>query len=98
MTTQATQGKSGESRVVVSGEEASEEPLRASVRAALKRYFKDLNGHRPAGLYQMVLNEVEQPLLETVMSYTRGNQSQAAVILGINRNTLRKKLKQHGLD
>jgi Fis family transcriptional regulator len=98
MTTQATQRKSEQSRIVVAGEETNDEPLRASVRTALRRYFKDLNGHRPAGLYQMVMSEVEQPLLETVMSYTRGNQSQAAAILGINRNTLRKKLKQHGLD
>jgi Fis family transcriptional regulator len=98
MTTQTTQGKSRESRIVFAGEESSEGPLRASVRTALKRYFKDLNGHRPAGLYELVMNEVEQPLLETVMAHTRGNQSQAAAILGINRNTLRKKLKQHGLD
>jgi Fis family transcriptional regulator len=64
---------------------------------ALKDYFRTLNGHRPGDLYEMVIGEVERPLLKTVLDYTEGNQSQAADILGINRGTLRKKLRQHGL-
>jgi len=64
---------------------------------ALENYFRTLNGHRPGDLYEMVIGEVERPLLKTVLDYTEGNQSQAADILGINRGTLRKKLRQHGL-
>ncbi|NIR61657.1 MAG: DNA-binding transcriptional regulator Fis [Gammaproteobacteria bacterium] len=73
------------------------QPLRECVRAALQRYFAQLGDHRPSGLYSMVIGEVEAPLLETVMHYARGNQTCAAEILGINRSTLRKKLKEHGL-
>ncbi len=72
--------------------------LRECVELAVDRYLKDLEGHAPENLYQMVMTEVERPLLASVLSYTRGNQSQAAAALGINRNTLRKKLKAHGLD
>ena len=64
----------------------------------LKKYFKDLNGHKPGELYDLVLGEVEPPLFQTVMDYTQGNQSRAAQILGISRSTLRKKLKSYGLD
>lgn len=74
------------------------QPLRACAEAALQKYLSELNGHNPSGLYQMVLDEVEYPLLKTVMDYTGGNQSRAAEVLGINRSTLRKKLRQHGLD
>lgn len=72
-------------------------PLRDLTEEALKKYFKDLNGHRPAELYGLVLGEVEHPLFKTVLDYTDGNQSRAAEILGINRATLRKKLKQYHL-
>jgi len=72
-------------------------PLGEFTEEALRRYFRDLNGHRPAELYGMVLGEVERPLFRTVMDYTEGNQSRAAEILGINRATLRKKLKQYQL-
>ncbi|MEW7980918.1 MAG: DNA-binding transcriptional regulator Fis [Candidatus Sedimenticola endophacoides] len=68
------------------------------VRDALKSYFRQLAGHAAADLYQMVITEVELPLLETVMEHTRGNQTKAAALLGINRSTLRKKLATHGLD
>lgn len=77
--------------------EAQSQPLRACAEAALKRYFNDLNGHVPANLYSMVVSEVEEPLLRAVLEYTRGNQSRASEILGINRSTLRKKLRAHGL-
>ena len=72
-------------------------PLRAHAERALSDYFASLNGHRPAHLYDMVLREVEEPLLRAVLDYAAGNQSRAAVILGINRGTLRKKLRELGL-
>lgn len=73
-------------------------PLRESVRDAMTSYFKQLDGHTAANIYQMVLAEVEQPLLETVMSHTEGNQTRAAEMLGISRSTLRKKLALYDLD
>ena len=72
-------------------------PLRNHAERALSDYFTSLNGHRPAHLYDLVLREVEEPLFRVVLDYAQGNQSRAAVILGINRGTLRKKLKQLGL-
>ena len=67
------------------------------VRGALQAYFKDLDGAEPHGLHQMVIDAVEKPLLETVLLQAEGNQSKAAEWLGINRNTLRRKLLQHRL-
>jgi Fis family transcriptional regulator, factor for inversion stimulation protein len=72
-------------------------PLRTHAERALSDYFTSLNGHRPAHLYDLVLREVEEPLFRVVLDYAEGNQSRAAGILGINRGTLRKKLKQFGL-
>jgi Fis family transcriptional regulator, factor for inversion stimulation protein len=72
-------------------------PLRNHAERALSDYFTSLNGHRPAHLYDLVLREVEEPLLRVVLDYAQGNQSRAAGILGINRGTLRKKLKEFGL-
>jgi Fis family transcriptional regulator len=72
-------------------------PLRKHTEEALNLYFKSLNGDRPGDLYDLVLGEVEEPLFKVVMDYTQGNQSQAAGILGINRGTLRKKLKTYSL-
>lgn len=72
-------------------------PLRNHAERALSDYFTSLNGHRPAHLYDLVLREVEEPLFRVVLDYAEGNQSRAAGILGINRGTLRKKLKQFGL-
>jgi Fis family transcriptional regulator len=65
---------------------------------ALRSYFRNLNGHKPANIYKLVLGEVEPPLLASVMDYTKGNQTLASDILGINRATLRKKLKQYRLN
>ena len=76
---------------------ARELPLRNHTERALHDYFAALNGHSPGQLYDMVLREVEEPLFRTVLDYAAGNQSRAAVILGINRGTLRKKLRQFGL-
>ena len=67
--------------------------LKESTETALQEYFKTLNGNAPNGLYKLVINEVELPLIEVVMTFTNKNQSQAAEILSINRSTLRKKLK-----
>ena len=64
---------------------------------AMRSYFKSLNGHKPADIYRMVLGEVEPPLLRAVMEYTEGNQTLAADMLGLNRATLRKKLRQYDL-
>lgn len=72
-------------------------PLRKHTEEALQQYFKSLNGDRPGELYDLVLGEVEEPLFKAVMDYTDGNQSQAADILGINRGTLRKKLKTYSI-
>ena len=72
-------------------------PLRKHTEDALSLYFDSLNGDRPGDLYTLVLGEVEQPLFKAVMDYTQGNQSQAAGILGINRGTLRKKLRTYSL-
>ena len=72
-------------------------PLRKHTEEALQLYFRTLNGDRPGELYDLVLGEVEEPLFRAVMDYTEGNQSQAAGILGINRGTLRKKLKTYSL-
>jgi Fis family transcriptional regulator len=63
----------------------------------LDKYFKDLNGHKPGELYDLVLGEIEHPLFTSVLEYTDGNQSAAAEILGINRATLRKKLRHYQL-
>ena len=72
-------------------------PLCKHTKDALDIYFATLNGDRPGDLYDLVIGEVERPLFEAVMDYTQGNQSQAAGILGINRGTLRKKLKTYSL-
>lgn len=72
-------------------------PLRAMTAEALDSYFATLNGHKPGRLYELVMREVEEPLFKAVLEYAQGNQSRAADILGINRGTLRKKLKTYGL-
>ena len=76
---------------------AQAQTLRDSVSIALNNYFQHLDGQSVNDVYQMVLSEVEAPLLEEVMKYTRNNQTKASVLLGLNRGTLRKKLKQYGL-
>ena len=67
------------------------------VRETLTQYFKDLNGTEPHSLHDMVIHTVEKPLLDVVMRQAEGNQSKAAEWLGINRNTLRRKLLEHRL-
>lgn len=71
--------------------------LRESVEQALQKYFAHLDGQQASDVYNLVLSEVEAPLLETVMRYVQGNQTRASEVLGLNRGTLRKKLKQYDL-
>lgn len=71
--------------------------LEACVHAQLDRYFSDLDGESTGCIWQMVISAVERPMLESVLMRAGGNQSRAADMLGINRNTLRKKIEQHGL-
>ena len=71
--------------------------LSECVRRSLARYFRDLDGEAPHAIYAMVLCCVEKPMLELVMKHADGNQTVAATMLGINRNTLRKKLNEHHL-
>ncbi|MDA8786313.1 DNA-binding transcriptional regulator Fis [Porticoccaceae bacterium] len=78
-------------------ESHSSQSLRYSVAEAMKRYFADLDGQDTKDLYELVMAEVEPPLLSAAMNYTRQNQSRTAEILGLNRGTLRKKLKQYDL-
>jgi Fis family transcriptional regulator len=65
-----------------------------AVRRSLERYFKDMDGEHPTAIYDMVLKNVEKPMIELVLGRAEGNQSRAAAMLGIDRNTLRKKMQQ----
>jgi Fis family transcriptional regulator len=80
-----------------SGESVLQPALRECVARAVRRYLSDLDAQMPEGLYELVLNEVEAPLLREVLHWSGGNQSKAAAALGINRATLRKKLSVRGL-
>lgn len=71
--------------------------LRDSVKSAVRQYLQELDGQMSTDVYQMVLAEMEAPLLEEIMAYTRNNQTKASLMLGLNRGTLRKKLKQYDL-
>jgi Fis family transcriptional regulator len=75
----------------------SKDHIQDTVRKSLEKYFRDLGEQEPHNVYDMVVLTVERPMLEVVMARAEGNQSHAAEMLGINRNTLRKKLQQHGL-
>ena len=74
-----------------------ESTLRSEVEKALRRYFQHVEDEPVTDLHRMVMSEVEAPLLEAVMRYTRKNQSRASIMLGLNRGTLRTKLKLYGL-
>lgn len=93
-TTIAETGQKAQSAFIVAHKN---QPLHDSVRQALESYFTQLKGQLPTNLYELVLAEVEVPLLEAVMEYTKGNQSRAAILLGLSRGTLRKKLKIYGM-
>ena len=75
----------------------SKKQIEECIRASLDGYFKDLRGTEPDRMYDMMVHVIEKPLLEVVMQQADQNQSRAAVWLGLNRNTLRKKLVEHKL-
>jgi Fis family transcriptional regulator len=75
----------------------SKESIQDAVAESLEKYFTDLGEQSPSNIYEMVVATVEKPMFEAVMARAAGNQSMAAEMLGINRNTLRKKLQAHGL-
>ncbi|MDU5697989.1 MAG: DNA-binding transcriptional regulator Fis [Haemophilus parainfluenzae] len=88
--------------VLNSQSQVTNKPLRDSVKQALRNYLSQLDGQDVNDLYELVLAEVEHPMLDMIMQYTRGkytrgNQTRAANMLGINRGTLRKKLKKYGM-
>ena len=74
-----------------------ETELSVCVRRLLGEYFKHLDGEKPCAIYSMVLQSVERPLLEVVLYQAEGNQTKAAAMLGLNRNTLRKKMQDYGI-
>ncbi len=75
----------------------NENEIARCVRRTLDGYFRDLDGEKPAGVYDMVISCVEKPLIEVVLHRVGGNQTQAAELLGMNRNTLRKKIRTYGI-
>lgn len=76
---------------------AGKKPLRVHVQKNIRRYFKDMGSTKPENLYQKLLDQIEPPLIEETLRYTDGNQSHAAKILGITRNTLRTRIRRHGI-
>ncbi|GJM07413.1 MAG: hypothetical protein DHS20C10_11470 [marine bacterium B5-7] len=76
-------------------QQAQHKPLSECMRDSMRRYLTQLNGEQPFNLYDLVLEEIESPLLETVMIHCKGNQSKAARMLGLSRGTLRTKLKKY---
>jgi Fis family transcriptional regulator len=75
----------------------SRKTIEECVRENLESYFRDLRGTEPSAMHEMMMRVVEKPLLDVVMQHAEGNQSRAAAWLGINRNTLRRKLVEHKL-
>lgn len=78
-------------------DEQREAALKVSAEAAIRRFMETLDGENTTDFYSLVLAEVEEPLLRVVMEYTSNNQSRASELLGLNRGTLRKKLRQYKL-
>jgi Fis family transcriptional regulator, factor for inversion stimulation protein len=71
--------------------------LSNAVKHSIRRYLFDLEGTQPNNMYELVLKQIEQPLFEAILEHTKGNQSRAAEMLGLNRGTLRKKLRSYNL-
>ena len=76
--------------------ENQQKPLRESAEQAFEAYFAQLDGQDPVNLYELVLEEIEVPLIKAILKYNHNNQSKAAIQLGLSRGTFRKKLKQYG--
>ena len=76
----------------------NENEIASCIRKSLDAYFKDLDGQKPCPIYDIVINSVEKPLLELAIQYAKGNQSKAAELLGISRNTLRSRLAKHRIE
>ena len=76
----------------------STDSLRATVQTSIRRYLEDMGCTEPEGLHRRLLEQVEPPLIEEILAYTEGNQSRAARILGMTRNTLRSKLRNYGIS
>ena len=94
----ATTHKRGSAKSELEAPAVKSAPLRECVRESIETYLQQLDGAQMTDLYAVVMREVELPMLEAVQQYAQGNQSKAAQILGMNRGTLRKKLKLYGLD
>lgn len=84
-------------RTVALSENIDDISLRQAVKNTLRNYFGNIGNERPVDFYNILLEEVERPLLEVLINHTHYNQVRMAVILGISRGTLRKKLKQYGM-
>lgn len=89
--------KKNDNKIALPSSDSEALTLKECVKNAMNTFFQDLDGQPAANLYEMVMAEVEAPLLDVVMKHSRDNQSKASEILGINRGTLRKKLKQYDL-
>lgn len=94
MTRRKTKKKQKSSRPASNGNGC----LSEQVRTAMQKYFKDLDGHEPTELYQLILSEIEIPLFESVLDYTEGNVTRAADVLGLNRGTLRNRLQKYDIE
>ena len=90
---------SNDESIFDSAEQVTEQPshLRGAVTTAVRNYLQELDGQMTTDFYQMVLAEIEAPLLTEIMAHTRNNQTKASIMLGLNRGTLRKKLKQYDI-
>ncbi|WP_082922775.1 helix-turn-helix domain-containing protein [Halothiobacillus diazotrophicus] len=97
LTAESEQDESAPAGTAESAEPACDNPVQHAVRAALEALWETLEGDQPNNLYDLVISQIERPLLETAMLRCGQNQSKAAECLGINRSTLRKKLRQHRL-
>jgi Fis family transcriptional regulator, factor for inversion stimulation protein len=78
--------------------ESKNKCLGDNVRDAVEKYFKDMDGHEPDDLHELIMSQVEKPLIESVIDNARGNISRAAQLLGLNRGTLRNRMQKYGLD
>ncbi|QCI24455.1 DNA-binding transcriptional regulator Fis [Buchnera aphidicola (Muscaphis stroyani)] len=83
--------------IVNSQNQVIKKPLSKLIKKSIKNYLLQLDGRNINNLYELALSELEKPLLDMIMQFTRGNQTKASLMMGINRSTLRKKLKKYGM-